>query len=101
MAFLFFFVLNKSTMQSELLCRLTPSSTPVSSDISKLVNMYVDAAPLVSTFLWDFFSREGAIFKNGITERSAASCWNLQSLIYISMDLSISEICCLRHTSSS
>ena len=35
-AFLWTLLLNRSTMHRELLFRLTPSSTPLSSDISKL-----------------------------------------------------------------
>ena len=39
-----------------------------------LVNIYEEAAPLVNTFRCAFFSSAGTTFKNGMTERRAASC---------------------------
>lgn len=61
-------------IHTELLCLFTPSRTPESSDISKLVNIYVEAVPLVSTLRYDFFSSEGGICKNGITTFRVISC---------------------------
>ena len=100
-AFLFTLELNRSTMHSELLCRLMPSKTPESSLISNEVNIYVDAAPLVRMFRCAFFSMFGSMQRNGMTERNAASCRKLQSPTYISMDFKRSVICPLRHRSSS
>ena len=78
-AFLFFLVLNKSIIQSELLCLFTPTRTPESSDISKLVNINVDAAPLVSIFRFERLSIVGDILRKGIADFSACSCRNRQS----------------------
>ncbi len=95
LAFLFFFVSNRSTMHSELLWRLIPEQhAGIVRHLEGCEHIGRCRTAGQHIPLDFFFSSFGDICRNGITVRKASSCWNRQSLRYISMDLSISVICC-------